>query len=98
MEQALADGATALTGAKRPSGKAITHGYWYEPTVLVGVGSPEIIGGDVGLTVLVTHSRRDTGFDIAGENRANPRNMKAAMAPGSGVVSSKSTEHRKNQG
>jgi hypothetical protein len=80
VEQALADGATALTGAKRPSGKAFTHGYWYEPTVLVGVGSPEIIGGDVGLTVLVTHSRRDTGFDIAGENRANPRNMKAAMA------------------
>jgi lactaldehyde dehydrogenase / glycolaldehyde dehydrogenase len=37
VTQALGEGATALTGGRRLSGGAFDRGYWYEPTVLVGV-------------------------------------------------------------
>ena len=37
VNQALSDGAKALTGAKRLSGGTFDRGYWYEPTVLVDV-------------------------------------------------------------
>jgi lactaldehyde dehydrogenase / glycolaldehyde dehydrogenase len=37
VNQALGDGVNALIGGRRLSGGAFDRGYWYEPTVLVGV-------------------------------------------------------------
>ncbi|MGR6520277.1 aldehyde dehydrogenase family protein (plasmid) [Rhodococcus erythropolis] len=36
VETALKDGATVLTGGRRPVGEMFERGYWYEPTLLTG--------------------------------------------------------------
>ncbi len=37
VKENVAEGAELFAGGKRPDGKYIEHGYWYEPTVLTNV-------------------------------------------------------------
>ena len=70
--QALTDGAKALTGGRRLSGGLFTRGYWYEPTVLVGVRQDMTIMRDeiFGPVIPVMEfSSFEEGLELANDSR-----------------------------